>query len=375
MSKDLDGFKRLQELPVNQKWLKVVSYVRSRSDEIRTKVIPLLLTEEVGSQSAYWRLYEAEKGPEQHLSFAFRPVDANIESCIRLFRDYPEEMNSNLRQRILSIGLPHGLLHVIPQFLAEICQDLFSAIDSIEIEDEEDFIQKISLIYFALKLSHLPVDLSGRTNEDFIVYLSHKWGYPLTFSGDGYRGSLYESELVSLQNMQIYLFESLLYSFAIHRGHGGKEAYIDFDSTPMNEWIYKNLETEEYRASGGSKNCLTSELGKDMYECIAANVHLLINALNDDESFDLLMRLHPDFRSVYPVFRACLKKTYHVYPIRNSTATSCDTVVSETLIYRYGLVSLPSSALVDMDCIPFSLRSRVLSEIHNVMRSHLQMDQ
>lgn len=38
--------------------------------------------------------------------------------------------------------------------------------------------------------THLPVNASGRTNEDFLVWIAQEFGYPLTVSFSGFRGQL-----------------------------------------------------------------------------------------------------------------------------------------------------------------------------------------
>jgi hypothetical protein len=131
--------------------------------------------------------------------------------------------------RLLTIGgcrqlnvRSDGFDYIRARHLAPVEEALFAAVDAAEaagFSAEIDFLQFAAALDILLEILHLPFDGAGRANEDFVVYLAARLGFPLTFSETSYRGAL-GSPLVSRRygiSKRLYRSE-LLGRFAVTRG-------------------------------------------------------------------------------------------------------------------------------------------------------------
>ncbi len=212
---------------------RVITNVRTRSDLIRTNVIPELIQNRVSAQTAYWKLHQAECGNQVRLTTAW-PIQVprgKEHIC-------GEGKAIKIGQRREHDLFQNHAWHVDVDDLPQLERRFFAAVDSMDVKNEVDFIRKLTAIHAILILAHFPEDVAGRTTEDFIVYLSQLHGYPLTISANGYRGHMDRLNLKkandnvqAVRNTQWQLYTDIV--FDLDQGQAG------FYVLRFQDWIHR----------------------------------------------------------------------------------------------------------------------------------------
>ncbi len=164
-----------------------MSGVRRNTESIRGDLIPRLIGENASTLKSFWDIHKGEfKGDPmllQSLAGSRSEIDEYITSVGS--GKFYERNIGNIRTVNVITG---GFSHIQTAYLPHLQTDLFLALDSIGKDVEEDvFLNTLTLADAVMISLHLPFDGSGRTIEDFFVFLGKKMGYPVTFSVLGYR--------------------------------------------------------------------------------------------------------------------------------------------------------------------------------------------
>lgn len=151
-----------------------------------------------GSQGVFWALHA------NHFPVSpFRTINADSKAAEygdnvsyylkKPMRAQAESQIGALRTAEVSVGF---FDNVDSAFLPDIAQAFFESIDDILLrehpenwttEEKRIFLSRVEVVQV---LCHFPFEASGRTIEDFLVYLAKKLGIHLTFSESGFRGFL-----------------------------------------------------------------------------------------------------------------------------------------------------------------------------------------
>jgi len=171
------------------------------SDENRFRLIPKLLkklkNKEISFEESYFLLHKSyfEKTPFLaqlvYDDFGDEFIDEEIREYARKKALDPHFYDHNIGQyrknnpKVDNINFPSA------KKLPEIGKTFFNFLDLISFdafEEDWQFFEFLMCVDVFLRLTHLPFDGSGRTNEDFLVLISQYFDRNLTFSLHGYRG-------------------------------------------------------------------------------------------------------------------------------------------------------------------------------------------
>lgn len=196
----------------NDQWAqhvkKTIQYNRERSDIIRENIIPQLVKSHINSKEAFYKIHTEACGDNVELATGFIPTpdpDCDYMSCTG-----GDIQPGKCRKNFVDTG--HAW-HVNPEYMVDLEKELFGSIDKLHVVDEIDCMRKLTLIQATLLIAHFPEDISGRTAEDFLVYLSQKYGYPLSISPNGYRGLNEDTRVKKVMDAQQTLYSNILYDY------------------------------------------------------------------------------------------------------------------------------------------------------------------
>ncbi len=196
---DLEKFDSIGASERISRSLEVVSRA---SDNVRTSLIPDLISKGISSEEAYFSMHRSyfDEDPlmsqfhHDYLLEAPELTVAYVRSIAeRTAGDY-SNMVGCLRQNDPKVG---DITFPRASELPSLSKRFFEAIDAYEkFEDQEDFWNFLLAVDCFLRFTHLPYDGSGRVNEDFLVFLCEKFEINFSLSPSGFRGML-SGELVA----------------------------------------------------------------------------------------------------------------------------------------------------------------------------------
>lgn len=200
----------------------IIGLVRS-SDEVRDLIesgdIEKRVQNPNSSQEIFWFIHRIHAGKNFfraiNVDHQGSHINENVDTLTMQFAHRNiEEQIGELRKTESSVD---GFFNVPAERLAPLARKFFAAIDQYiqqpdldQVPDEEklQFLARIEIIQ---TLCHFPVDLSGRTIEDFMVYLAKKMGIDLTFSQSGFRGSLQGNLIEHADNFRAHLRSTVMH--------------------------------------------------------------------------------------------------------------------------------------------------------------------
>lgn len=213
---------RLEELSSGNRWSNraVFETVRLNSDDIRQTTIPQLIQDGTKAKDSFYELHKAASRRNPYAANIFPPqVNQEGNDFVRSIPDDEYYRGADPLKAILEktgqrrttrLSTPHAL-HLEPENLEAVENLLMEGVDALSAGNEVEFLRKLTLIQATLQLAHLPTDISGRTTEDFIVWLSQKHGFPISISANGYRGYPDNILVQSVADSQTKLYENLLF--------------------------------------------------------------------------------------------------------------------------------------------------------------------
>lgn len=185
---------------VHERKRREIAELVTASDTIRQLIANNELEKQVAhpesSQAIFWQIHKIHAGKNFYrainVDHAGDHVNENVESLTTHFAGADiENQVGSLRQTESSVD---DFMNVRAEHLPKLAADFFATIDdfmaqpdliTLPIEAKHQFLARVEVIQ---TLCHFPADLSGRTIEDFMVYLAKKMGLELTFSTSGFRG-------------------------------------------------------------------------------------------------------------------------------------------------------------------------------------------
>lgn len=212
----------LADLSSGNRWHNraIFETVRLNSDEIRQTTIPQLIQDGIKARESFYELHKTASKRNPYAANIFPPQVTHEGN--NFVHSVPEDgyhrgqdpvkvlLEKTGQRRTTRLSTPHAL-HLEPGSLKEVEDLLMESVDALTAGNEVEFLRKLTLIQATLQLAHLPTDISGRTTEDFLVWLSQKHGFPISISANGYRGYPDNKLIQSVEISQAKLYEDLLF--------------------------------------------------------------------------------------------------------------------------------------------------------------------
>ncbi len=167
------------------------------SDRNRTEIIPKLTHQKkIDFKKAYFEMHESYFSVSPFLAQLVHDSfgENNNNYLIKYAQSKADEEDfylNNVGKYRTNNPSVDGIKFPLSENIPKIGDKFFKIISEIKtgyFNDEHDFHTFLTCVDAFLRLTHLPFDGSGRTNEDFLVLLAQYHGFHLTFSLHGYRG-------------------------------------------------------------------------------------------------------------------------------------------------------------------------------------------
>ena len=184
---DKEEIESVKKKPRKEQIKKTLSTVSENTQYIRTDLIPHLVKAGTDSKTVFWNIHAGEfKGDPVAAQMLTAGEIASMFNYVESAgKDFYEKSIGKVRRNNVNSG---GFDHVLPRYLPYLQDDFFERIDTLREEvNEDEFLDIETIADIAMISLHLPFDGAGRTKEDFFVYLSQKYNFPLTFSVLGFR--------------------------------------------------------------------------------------------------------------------------------------------------------------------------------------------
>lgn len=189
----------LQMEPQERKRREIADLVYASDDvrqRIRNRAFDLPNGKLAPSEQVFWQIHNLHAGKNFYrainVDHSGQQISENVQTLANYFSE-SESTDQVGRLRTVSTSVD-GFLNVHVESLPALERAFFAAIDKLlqlsnltelPLETKLQFLARVEVIQ---TICHFPVDLSGRTIEDFMVYIADRMGVQLTFSESGFRG-------------------------------------------------------------------------------------------------------------------------------------------------------------------------------------------
>lgn len=317
---------RLEELSSGSRWSNraIFETVRLNSDDIRQTTIPQLIEDGTGARESFYELHNAASRRNAYAANIF-PPQVNQEGN-DFVRSIPDDeyyggkdpvkaiLEKTGQRRTTRLSTPHAL-HLEPGSLKEVEDLLIESVDALTAGNEVEFLRKLTLIQATLQLAHLPTDISGRTTEDFLVWLSQKHGFPLSISSNGYRGYPNDKLIQSVGISQAKLYEDLLFACDQQMTEPTFTKPEDVDTNGSLQYFiwYKWLSQKERKGKHIWEEPAYSDPKSRAFEgYIASTAKEFTNAIRDPSKIKELLKKYPALIDIHGILLEARQNTYKV---------------------------------------------------------------
>src|SRR5258706_9410872 len=166
-----------------------------------------LRTKTPASQFVYYTLHHSyfAKSPQRMQNADSGLLESREYVYKRGTRDFYEKNVGKHRTNHVSVG---GLPNLAPKYMSEIERLFFSTVDSVNessLKNPHEVLYFLAFCDLVELMCHFPFDVSGRTDEDFLVWLAHGHGVDMTISRTGYRGFVEDDIIEAASDVRIAL--------------------------------------------------------------------------------------------------------------------------------------------------------------------------
>lgn len=319
---------RLEELSSENRWHNraIFETVRLNSDEIRQTTIPQLIQDGTKARDSFYELHKTASKRNPYAANIFPPqvthegndfVHSVPEDGRHRWQDPVKvSLEKTGQRRTTRLETSHAL-HLEPENLEGVENLLMESIDALTAGNEVEFLRKLTLIQATLQLAHLSTDISGRTTEDFIVWLSQKHGFPLSISSNGYRGYPNDEAVKKVETTQEKLYAELL--FACDQRMRKPKFKNPEEVTPNGNLQYfiwdKWLNQRERKGKSIWQQPAYSDSKSRAFETyLAATAKEFARAIKDPSKTAELLNKYPALNDVYGILLEARQNTYSVLP-------------------------------------------------------------
>lgn len=283
------------------------------------------------SEQAYWffhrTYFDVAKDP-------FRVPDADHvgEGVQPYYNDVTDEMLDSAAGQYRKIQTSVGSFsNLHSRDLPETAQSFFSSIDRVissEHLKKEEILFFLSLVDLIELILHMPFDASGRTDEDFLVWLANKYNFEMSISKTGYRGFVTPSIEKYLSRARSQVRKAL--------GHrAGYQVLID-QSAPTEAFAAVDNKEKNTDVCSILEHWVGDQGEALYYQKLLEEAQILIRSLekfSDKKKRPEIMRLirerYPRIMALQAVYRHAHFQKFVYVP--ESIASLCDLAISYNL--------------------------------------------
>ncbi|HEC63931.1 MAG TPA: hypothetical protein ENI23_01410 [bacterium] len=191
---DTETVEREKKVPDINTFRERVSYIGDATEKTRGAIETGSIEEEgeeifSGSRGVFWAIHKSNIGDNPELALQADNASLEPRRTASIGAERIDEQVGSTRREVVNVG---GFPNVLPDYLEEVEIQMFDLVDE-GLEASSDWTENeklgfLSYVEALQTIAHLPYDASGRTIEDFMVYLAGKMDIDLSLTRTPYRG-------------------------------------------------------------------------------------------------------------------------------------------------------------------------------------------